>query len=424
MALTPPAWLTPTRTYLVHVGCSSLAYALAATLQIVYQATVVGLTPIQLVLVGTVLEATVFLCEIPTGIVADQYSRKLSIIIGALLTGAGFMIQGFIPSFPAAIASSIVWGIGFTFLSGAGHAWLVDEVGRENALPALTRARQLDMFVTIIGTLCAAALGLIYLGLPLIIAGAAFVVLAGFLALFMTENGWTRTPPEERETFADMGRQLADGFRAIRSNRVVMVLVLVSLFVGLSSEAFDRLWTDRILTDFNLPPMFGLDPNVMWFTAFALIGTLIALVISLVVNKVSQNAINNRHPNMLLGTLMAVQVVGILIMGISPWIAIALSGLWMREAAQHLAGPIQIAWMNRNLETKSRATVMSMSSQVDAFGQVAGGPALGGVGSKWGLTAAIAGSAAVLSPAIFLFMRLRPAIRHKRAATAAAGTDD
>lgn len=412
-----PAWLSPTRTYLIHVGFSSMAYALAATLQIVYQVKVVGLSPIQLVLVGTVLEATVFLCEIPTGIVADQYSRRLSIIIGALLSGFGFMIQGFIPTFTAAVACSVVWGIGFAFISGAGQAWLIDEIGRENALPTLTRARQLDMVVTIVGTLVAAALGLLYLGLPLIMAGASFLLLALFLALFMTEKGWSPTPAEERETFGDLGRQLVVGFTAIRNSRVVMTLVAVALFVGLSSEAFDRLWTDRILTDFTLPPVFGLDPDVMWFTAFALVGTLISLVISLTVNRFSKRAMNEDHPNRLLGGLMGVQVLGVLAMGVSPWIGPALGGMWLRDAARDLAYPVQTAWMNRHLETNARATVMSMSSQVDAFGQVAGGPALGAVGSRWGLTAAIAGSAVVLAPAVFLFLRLRPPTQEEVVAT-------
>ena len=38
--------------------------------------------PLQLVLVGTTLELACFLFEIPTGIVADLYSRRLSVVIG------------------------------------------------------------------------------------------------------------------------------------------------------------------------------------------------------------------------------------------------------------------------------------------------------------------------------------------------------
>jgi DHA3 family tetracycline resistance protein-like MFS transporter len=44
-----------------------------------YEATVAGSTPVQLILVGTALEISAFVFEVPTGIVADLYSRKLSI---------------------------------------------------------------------------------------------------------------------------------------------------------------------------------------------------------------------------------------------------------------------------------------------------------------------------------------------------------
>jgi hypothetical protein len=46
-----------------------------------------GLNPLQLVLVGTVLEATAFLAEIPTGVLADVYSRRWSVIVGGPLVG-------------------------------------------------------------------------------------------------------------------------------------------------------------------------------------------------------------------------------------------------------------------------------------------------------------------------------------------------
>src|SRR6186713_326714 len=64
-----------------------------------YEATVAGLTPVQLILVGTALEISAFVFEVPTGIVADVYSRRLSIIIGYILMGLGFLVEGFFPSF-------------------------------------------------------------------------------------------------------------------------------------------------------------------------------------------------------------------------------------------------------------------------------------------------------------------------------------
>src|ERR671910_734500 len=52
------------------------------------------LDPLQLVLMGTVMEAAVFLFEVPTGVLADLVSRRLSLGIGWLLQGGAWALVG------------------------------------------------------------------------------------------------------------------------------------------------------------------------------------------------------------------------------------------------------------------------------------------------------------------------------------------
>ena len=73
------------KVYLTLQALSALLFAMIFTYSSVYQVTVVNLSALQLVLVGTMLELTVFVFEVPTGVVADVYSRRLSVIIGFLL---------------------------------------------------------------------------------------------------------------------------------------------------------------------------------------------------------------------------------------------------------------------------------------------------------------------------------------------------
>src|SRR5690554_4277442 len=110
-------------------GCSALFFAIFATVSSVYRIQDAGLNPFQLLLVGTALEAAVFLFEIPTGVVADVYSRRTSIIIGMGLIGAGFMLEGAFPVLATILLAQVVWGIGYTFTSGAEQAWIADELG-------------------------------------------------------------------------------------------------------------------------------------------------------------------------------------------------------------------------------------------------------------------------------------------------------
>ena len=85
--------------YLFIEFSASIFFAMMFLSMSLYEVQVAALSPLQLVLVGTTLEFSVFLLEVPTGIVADVYSRRLSIIIGYLVMGIGFLVEGLFPFF-------------------------------------------------------------------------------------------------------------------------------------------------------------------------------------------------------------------------------------------------------------------------------------------------------------------------------------
>ena len=301
----------PVRTYYTFNGAWAYFSALTFTLSLVYQIKEVGLSPLQLVLVGTTLEVACFLFEIPTGIVADLYSRRLSVIIGFTLIGAGFLLQGLVPTFLAILAAQVLWGLGFTFTSGADQAWITDEVGEEKVAPVFVRTQQVELACRIVGIVSAGALGLVSLSLPMLLSGAGMMLTALALFVFMREQNFHRTPKAERETFRQMGDTFKHGLAVARRRPVVRMLVLISLIAGLASEAFDRLWSVRILSDFSFPDLLGTTDPAIWFAAFSLVGTLLALAASLVVNKVSPERVNSLHPNGLLALLSLFQLGGV-----------------------------------------------------------------------------------------------------------------
>ena len=80
------------RTYLVYSASSAVLFLLTFTIYSVFAITRLGLDPLQLVLLGSVIELTYLLAEVPTGVVADLVSRRLSVIIG--LVGRGARVPG------------------------------------------------------------------------------------------------------------------------------------------------------------------------------------------------------------------------------------------------------------------------------------------------------------------------------------------
>jgi DHA3 family tetracycline resistance protein-like MFS transporter len=69
--------------------------------------------------------------------------------------------------------------------------------------------------------------------------------------------------------------------------------------------------------------------------------------------------------------------------------------------------PLYTAWVNQRLDSRLRATVISMSGQVDAIGQVASGPLVGMIGSLFSVQAAISLTGFILSPVLVLLARTR-----------------
>src|SRR3954462_8499459 len=84
----------PVRVWYLRTAGSALGDTLVWTLAPVYFLTVVGMRPLQLVLVGTFTEVTIFVWEVPPGLVAALVTGKLSIVVGYLVMGAPVVFCG------------------------------------------------------------------------------------------------------------------------------------------------------------------------------------------------------------------------------------------------------------------------------------------------------------------------------------------
>jgi len=107
----------------------------------------------------------------------------------------------------------------------------------------------------------------------------------------------------------------------------------------------------------------------------------------------------------LLFWINAALAIGVVAFGLAPSFGVALAAFWLINLARALYWPIAGAWLNRQVESRVRATVISAQSQADALGQLAGGPAIGAVGTLFGLRAGITAAGLLLTPALVLYGR-------------------
>ncbi|HET6737748.1 MAG TPA: MFS transporter, partial [Kribbella sp.] len=94
----------------------------------VYLVVDAGLSPAQLVLIGSVQSGFALVFEVPAGVVADTISRKWSLVISQVLMGTAMIATGLFSSFPALLATQVLWGISWTFASGSDVALITDEL--------------------------------------------------------------------------------------------------------------------------------------------------------------------------------------------------------------------------------------------------------------------------------------------------------
>ncbi|MCX7754671.1 MAG: MFS transporter, partial [Anaerolineales bacterium] len=381
---------------------TSFCFSMIFVVTSFYEVTVANLTGLQLVLVGTALEAAILLFEVPTGVVADVYSRKNSLVIGYLIMGVGFCIEGVFPSFPAILLASATWGVGYTFTSGALEAWLSDEIGEQAANRAFLRANRFELSGALTGMLAAIPLGNLAIALPILAGGLGLFLLGVLLALFLPETRFAPVRPEYRNPFQHMGDIFRKGFAVVRARPELMAVLGVGFIYGLYSEGWDRLWVKHLVDTFVIPSLFGLN-EVAFLGLLRAAGMLLSMFVT---HQIEKRLDPNRIPSLAGGMFWFTGMLALAIFtfAFASALAVAVSAVLVVSITRNVLNPLYLAWVNQQLDSDTRATVLSLSGQVDAVGQIASGP-LAGVVSLWSVQAAIAFAGFLLAPALSLIHR-------------------
>ena len=375
-----------------------------------YLINTVELNPLELVLVGTVMELAVFVFEVPTGVVADLYGRKLSLVVSWIVQGLAIVLVGAVPEVWAALAGWALWRFGYTFSSGAYEAWITDEVGAEHVGPVFARGVQLSYAAALVGMpLFVGIAAATSLRSAVLMSGAVPLALGLLSVVFMPETAFRKAERREgekrREQFVGTA---ARGARLVRSRPALLLLLVAAFFAGAYTEGFDRLWEAHFIRDVGLPAFAGLS-SLWWFALLGAAAMLAGLFSSTVLVRWIGRIPPARMALVLLGATVA-QMLTVVAFGLAAGFALAAATFVAARLARGIFYPLQMTWLNQSIDDSSvRATVISINGQADAVGQVAGGPGVGAIGTVFSIRAALVATGLVLLPAIALFGR---AARH------------
>jgi sugar phosphate permease len=190
-----------------------------------------------------------------------------------------------------------------------------------------------------------------------------------------------------------------------------MILVLSSFVIGTSSEGFDRLGDAHLVANFTFPAIGGLKP-VVWFSILAILGSLFSLAVTTVFKRRVEQVSTNpaRSINVLIWLNLAMSLC-VIVFGLAGSFPLAMACLLLRSGLFAVIIPISTTFQVQNTPAHIRATVISMTGQSNAIGQVLGGPTVGWIGTAFSLRAAIVSTGLLVAPISALYARARNFIK-------------
>jgi DHA3 family tetracycline resistance protein-like MFS transporter len=302
------------RPYLIYTGIETwlaFAVAVASTAAVVYRVESGHLNALELILVGTAVELVYFVFQLPTGILADLVSRRLCVVAGVFLTAAGFLGQWASASFAVFVLAQVPIGVGAALMVGAQEAWLADESGSSELTSAFLRAGQWSLGGTLVGSVLGGLLARAGLSLPYLVGGVVTGLLGVVLVMVMPENSF-RPSAWHRGELRGVLRQARGTFTGqVKATRTAMVavsglvaLLVMTFFLGMWGESFDRLWGAYLLEDIRFPHLLGLTA-VTWFSVLAVCASLLSLLST----QVAKRRTDRLGPSSVAGTLLACTLV-------------------------------------------------------------------------------------------------------------------
>jgi MFS family permease len=334
-----------------------------------------GLSNFQAFLANAFFTAGMVIFEIPTGIVADTYGRRISYLLGAVTLAISTFLYLFMwqihGPFWGWAASSIFLGLGFTFFSGALEAWLVDALHATDFKGSLdsvfARGQIVGGGAMLIGSFLGGVIAqFTNLGVPYILRSV--ILLINFATAFFLMKDLGFTPKPSKHPLKDMKKIFLSSIDHGLKNPPVRWLMLGALFTtGVSFYVFYALQ----------PFLLQLYGNSKAYTIAGLIAAIAALAQiagGILAPKIRQ-LFSKRTTALLLGTFLTAIILIFVAFTNSFWVALALIFVWGLLFAA--LSPIRQAYLNGNIPSEQRATVLSFDSLMGSSGGIVSQPILG-----------------------------------------------
>jgi MFS family permease len=365
-----------------------------------------GLSNLEAFAANAFFTAGMMLFEVPTGVVADIWGRRISYLLGTLTLAGSTLLYWALwmaeaPFWLWAIVSMLL-GLGFTFFSGAVEAWLVDALHYAKYDGTLETVMGRGQMVSGAAMLGGSVLGGVIaqatsLGVPFLMRVVVLVAMFFVAARTMRDYGFT---PEPSARPLNEVRRVFDASidHGLRNPPVRWVMLAAPFASGVGIYTFYALqpYLLELWGDEGAYSIAGLAAAIV--AGAQILGGYLAPYFRQLFRK--------RTTALILATFLSVGILAALGLTNSFWVALALLTGWAMVFAAEM--PIRQAYLNDMIPSRQRATVLSFDSLMGSSGGVVIQPVLGRAADVYSYsTSLVIGAAIQLLAAPFLVLSRR-----------------
>lgn len=312
-----------------------------------------GLTPAEIGVCLTAWSLTSFALQVPSGVIADRWSRRRILALAQLARAAGFVVWLFNPHFWGFLVGLVLWGIKSAFTSGTYEALLFDELKARGQAADYTRifgrTRAVQSCAVLAAALGAAAAA--RLGYPALLMASLVSIGLSVAAAASLPAAPPATLVRRRSYLAHLRLGLGQSLRA----PVVLNILVFSAIVLALGAALEEFW-----------PIFGAKVGLARTIIAIFVGAQNAIeaLVSLVAFRVASLSTRGFYALFALGAVLLLAAAGLFTPPAMLLLALY-SGL-MKLVAVVFEGRLQHA-----IASDSRATIGSVKSFFAQIGTTA-----------------------------------------------------
>lgn len=230
------------RRYFLYTALKGFGFGLITAMWLIYLQQRRGFSLTEATIVDVAFWIAATLGEIPTGVVADTFGRKTSIVIGVALMSVSIFAWAFAPTMVLIMLAYMGLAVGTTFLSGAEDALFYESLqvtGRGSEYTLLVgRVSIVVLGATALGNVASGLLAAIDLILPFIIAGVSLLLTLGIVLTFREPRTGEQSEEQPRKSYREILRQALTIMRARPALRYPMLYLTLVPVAAIIMETF------------------------------------------------------------------------------------------------------------------------------------------------------------------------------------------